>query len=197
VLSSAVKDRPLVRVKDLPACGQTVELWWRKRRLLCGERLCPRRSFTQIATAVKDGRMVRNVAEDVPLPRVLRRKKRFLTHEQVAQLAEACAPYQTLIRVLAYSGLRWGEVAALRVHRVDLLRRRLEVDEANTEVGGRVVQGTTKNHQRRSVPIPRFLADQLAEHLVSKKPDDLVFTSPAGGVLRNASSRCSGMPLWP
>jgi integrase len=72
----------------------------------------------------------------VPLPRVLRRKKRFLTHEQVAQLAEACAPYQTLIRVLAYSGLRWGEVAALRVHRVDLLRRRLEVDEANTEVGG-------------------------------------------------------------
>jgi transposase len=62
VLSSAVKDRPLVRVKDLPASGQTVELWWRKRRLLCGERLCPRRSFTQIATAVKDGRMVRNVA---------------------------------------------------------------------------------------------------------------------------------------
>jgi transposase len=26
VLSSVVKDRPLMRVKDLPACGQTVEL---------------------------------------------------------------------------------------------------------------------------------------------------------------------------
>jgi hypothetical protein len=25
-LSSVVKDRPLIRVKDLPACGQTVEL---------------------------------------------------------------------------------------------------------------------------------------------------------------------------
>ena len=112
-----------------------------------------------------------------------------MTHEQVAQLAEACSPYQTLIRVLAYSGLRWGEVAALRVHRVDLLRRRLEVDEANTEVGGHVVQGTTKNHQRRSVPIPRFLADDLAQHLAGKKPDDLVFTSPAGGVLRNTNFR--------
>jgi hypothetical protein len=45
-----------------------------------------------------------------------------------------------------------------------------------------------ENHQRRSVPLPRFLADELAEHLVGKKPDDLVFTSPAGGVLRNTTS---------
>jgi integrase len=146
-------------------------------------------SLALAAAAVKDGRMVRNVAEDVPLPRVVRRTKRFLTHQQVAQLADACARYQTLIRVLAYSGPRWGEVAALRVHRVDLLRRRLEVDEANTEVGGHVVQGTTKNHQRRSVPIPRFLAEELAEHLVGKQPDDLVFTSPAGAVLRNTNFR--------
>jgi hypothetical protein len=28
VLSSVVKDRPLIRVKDLPASGQAVELWW-------------------------------------------------------------------------------------------------------------------------------------------------------------------------
>ena len=34
VLSAAVKDRPLVRVKDLPASGQPMELWWRKRRLV-------------------------------------------------------------------------------------------------------------------------------------------------------------------
>lgn len=142
-----------------------------------------------LATAVKDGRLVRNVAEGVPLPRVVRRQKRFLTHEEVARLAAACAPYETLIRVLAYGGLRWGEVAALRVHRVDLLRRRLEVDAANTEVGGHVVVGTTKNHQRRSVPIPRFLADELSAQLAGKGPDDLVFTSPSGGVLRNTNFR--------
>lgn len=53
VLSAAVKDRPLRRVKDLPASGQTVQLWWRQRRLLCGEGLCPRRSFTQTADAVR------------------------------------------------------------------------------------------------------------------------------------------------
>ena len=47
VLTSRVKERPLVRVKDLHACGQVVELWWRKRRLACPEALCATRSFTQ------------------------------------------------------------------------------------------------------------------------------------------------------
>jgi transposase len=40
------------RLKDLPVSGQTVELWWRKRRLVCGEALCPRRTFTLTSAAV-------------------------------------------------------------------------------------------------------------------------------------------------
>lgn len=47
VLSARVKDRPLLRVKDLPACGQRTQVWWRKRRLACTERGCPVGSFTQ------------------------------------------------------------------------------------------------------------------------------------------------------
>ena len=53
VLSGRVRERPLCRVKDLPASGQQTELWWRKRRLLCREPLCPRRSFTQTSDAVR------------------------------------------------------------------------------------------------------------------------------------------------
>ena len=45
VLSGAVKDRPVMRLKDLPMSGQTVELWWRKRRLICDQALCPRKSL--------------------------------------------------------------------------------------------------------------------------------------------------------
>jgi integrase len=141
-----------------------------------------------LTAAVRDGRLVRNVAEGVPLPRVVGKPKRFLTHDQVQALAEACAPYGTLIKVLAYAGLRWGELAALTTRRVDLKRRRIEVVEAITEVHGRVIVGTTKTHQRRSVPIPRFLVDELALELAAKAPGDLVFT-PEGGVLRNTNFR--------
>ena len=53
VFTGTVKDRPVMRVKDLPASGQPVELWWRKRRLVCGEALCPRKTFTQVSAAVR------------------------------------------------------------------------------------------------------------------------------------------------
>jgi transposase len=53
VLSGAVKDRPVMRLRDLPTSGQTVELWWRKRRLVCAEAWCLRRTFTQASAAVQ------------------------------------------------------------------------------------------------------------------------------------------------
>src|SRR5215217_4920701 len=52
VPSSRVKDRPLVRLRDLAASGQRVELWCRRRRLACREAACPRLSFTQVSAQV-------------------------------------------------------------------------------------------------------------------------------------------------
>ena len=59
VVSGTVKDRPWMRLKDLPMSGQTVQLWWRKRRLICSEALCPRMTFTQTSTAVRPRARVR------------------------------------------------------------------------------------------------------------------------------------------
>ncbi|WP_207786247.1 tyrosine-type recombinase/integrase [Micromonospora globispora] len=142
-----------------------------------------------LAHAVRDGRMSRNPAEGVRLPRVVREEPVFLDHDQVARLAEACGRYGLLVRCLAYTGLRWGEASALRVSRLDLLRRRVTVAVAFAEVGGELVEGTPKNHQRRSVPIPRFLVDELAAHVAGKRRDSLVFTAPNGGPLRNTNFR--------
>jgi transposase len=52
VLSARVKDRPLVRLRDLPASGQLVQLWCRRRRLACREPDCPRMSFTPASAQV-------------------------------------------------------------------------------------------------------------------------------------------------
>jgi integrase len=93
------------------------------------------------------------------------------------------------VLVLAFCGLRWGEVAGLKVGRVNLLKRRLVVAETVSEVGGHLVWGTPKNHQARSVPIPVFLADQLAEVISGSSPDALVFTTWRGRPLRNLNFR--------
>jgi hypothetical protein len=47
--------------------------------------------------------------------------------------------------------------------------------ESVTEVNGRAVFGTPKTHVRRSVPIPRSIADELAVHVAGKDPDDYLF----------------------
>ncbi len=142
-----------------------------------------------LAHAVRDGRMSRNPADGVRLPRVVREEPVFLDHDQVAALAHACGRYGLLVRFLAYTGLRWGEASALRVSRLDSLRRRVTVAVAFAEVGGELVEGTPQNHQRRSVPIPRFLVDELAAHVAGRRPDELVFTAPNGGPLRNTNFR--------
>lgn len=88
------------------------------------------------------------------------------------------------MHVLGYTGLRWGEAAALRVGRVDVLRGRLEIAEAMTEVNGRAVFGPPKTHQRRAVTVPAFLRRDLIRACKGKGPDDFVFPGARGGVLR-------------
>jgi integrase len=100
-------------------------------------------------------------------------------------IPEVGEQYRALVLVLAFCGLRWGEAAALRVKRVDLMRRRITVAESMTEVRGRLTWGTPKSHQTRSVPVPKFLAELLTDLIAGKARDDLAFTTLTGKPLRN------------
>ncbi|MGH9277870.1 MAG: tyrosine-type recombinase/integrase [Acidimicrobiales bacterium] len=113
----------------------------------------------------------------------------FLTPEQVSALADAIKPemYATLIRFAAYTGLRAGEIGALRVGRLDLLRGTVEVAESLADLGGHLEFGATNNYARRHVPLPPFLGDELGAYLATgpSNSDDLVFSAPRGGPLRH------------
>lgn len=125
--------------------------------------------------AVADRRVPRNVARAISLPRKVGKRHVYLTHEQVEALAEECGDNKTLVLVLAYTGLRWGELVGLRVRNLDMLRRRIQVDENAVHVGGEIIVGTPKTHKRRSVPFSAFLAEPLAQQCEGKGRDDLVF----------------------
>jgi integrase len=137
-----------------------------------------------LAAAVRDDRLVRNPAVGVSLPRVSTKERMYLSHQEVHELAAACGEYRLVVLFLAYTGVRFGEMAALRVHRLDLMRRRALIAESVTLVRGVQTWGTPKSHERREVPIPRFLVDDLAAHVVGRDPSDLVFTGLKGRALR-------------
>jgi integrase len=144
-----------------------------------------------LETAVLDGRLARNVAKPVKPPRPRRGEPRFLTHAQVAQLAKECGrlgdQYRVLVLVAAYCGLRWGELRALRVKRLDLMRGRIGVVEALPDQA--TEPDTPKSHKSRTVPIPRFIVDDLAALVANRASDDLVFRNSVGGVLDNTNFR--------
>lgn len=132
-----------------------------------------------LAVAVEDRALVSNPAAGIRAPRRENPDRNYLTHEQVEALAVECGRDATVVRFLAYTGLRWGEMAALRVGDVDFLRRRVQISRSVTEVEGRRVWTTPKTHERRSVAFPAFLAEQLARQCEGRSREDLVFARTA------------------
>ena len=140
-----------------------------------------------LAQAVEDRRLPSNPCDNVRVPRREHSPRGYLTHQQVEALAVECGRDATIVRFLAYTGLRWGEMAALQVSDLDMLRRRVQVTRAVAEVKGEVVVSTPKTREKRSVPFPAFLADELAERMVGRSREDLVF-SPDGHTYTRVSN---------
>ena len=124
---------------------------------------------------MKDRRLPSNPARGANLPRKTGKERRYLTHEQVQALADESRTNGTLILFLAYTGLRWGEAVGLRVHSVDMLRRRVLVQANAVNVRGTIIPGSPKSHETRSVPFPAFLGEPLARLCEAKSRDQLLF----------------------
>jgi integrase len=64
---------------------------------------------------------------------------------------------------------------SLKRLRSDLIRRRARVEQNAVQVGREIVVGTPKGHEARSVPLPRFLVDELELDMHGRAPNALVF----------------------
>ena len=128
-----------------------------------------------IDIAVRDRRLPSNPARGANLPRKEGKERNYLTHGQVQLLADESRSNGTLVLLLAYTGLRWGEAVGLRVNNVDMVRRRILVRANAVNVRGTIVPGTPKSHESRSVPFPAFLAEPLTNQCEGKSRDQLVF----------------------
>lgn len=139
--------------------------------------------------AVKARRLAVNPARGVEnLPKKSRKRHVYLSAEDVDRLATESREYRALVLVLAYCGLRWGELVALRVRDVEFLRRRLTVHDNAVQLGVEHAVGLTKSRKTRSVPVPQFILDELSVHCQGKEQDDLVFPGPNGRYLARPKS---------
>ncbi|MGW0454729.1 tyrosine-type recombinase/integrase [Gordonia sputi] len=153
-----------------------------RRRALSASRVIQAHQVLRqvLGDAVRLQLLPSNPADGVELPRKTEASKRFLDHAQVEALADAMpSPAdRVMVYVLAYAGLRYGEAVALRRVDVNLTDGRLDVARSVTWVREQgAVEGTTKGHESRSVPVPAFLVELLRDHLdtLPKATGTLVF----------------------
>ena len=139
-----------------------------------------------LAIAVEDGRIRANPAGSVSAPPIPPRDRhRYLTAGQVEALAAACGDQGDVVQILAYTGLRWSELVALRVMDVDLNRGRIHVWRSAPEVEGVIIIGTVKTKaSKRTVPIPAKAAAALKARIDGRPLDAPAVASPEGAMLR-------------
>lgn len=144
--------------------------------------------------AVDQDLIVRSPCRGIKLPTGARRPVHVVDAAELARLAKAMGEYGPMAYVAAVLGLRWGEVAGLKVVALDLENRTLAVNEQITRgKGGQIVVGLPKSDAgRRTLSMPTALANLLAAHLEAKglssaDGDAYVFPSMSGGPLHYAN----------
>ena len=144
-----------------------------------------------LADAVRDRLLAANPAAGVKLPGQSPRRNIYLSATQLHALADESGRYRALVLLLGTAGLRWGEVAALRVSDLDLLRRQILLHRNAVTVGSQVHLGTLKSGKHRVVPLAGFVADALARTCEGKSRDSLLWPARDGGYLGPPSAHSS------
>jgi len=131
----------------------------------------------------KDGILRASPIAAVARPR-LEREIDFLTVEESRAFLAAAADdrYRALWHLVVATGLRWGEVAALRWSDVDLAAATLTVRRALKETGefGR----PKSNSGRRTIDLPASVVSELKKHRKKGRlSEDLVFATKTGAPL--------------
>lgn len=134
--------------------------------------------------AKERGQIVDEAIFSVRPPRRERAEIRFLDWLEVEQLAsETIEPYGNLVRLACLTGLRQGELFALRDRALDHERRSIVVEAGARE--GRIVP-TKTSAGRRQVRLSNEALRVLREQLLARDPNELglVFPTPGGAVWR-------------
>lgn len=141
-----------------------------------------------LQTAVDDDILTRNPCR-IPGAGDARSPERpVLSAQEIGRLAdEVPVSYRAFVLVAGFTGLRAGEIAALRLSDLDLRRGNavLRVNRRFYRVAGTLTIDTPKSEAgARTLPLPAFVADELRAHVVEFRPDagpsDLVFVTSGG-----------------
>lgn len=154
-----------------------VQSWIRAMEKAGTGRHAIRRAYNLFATMCADAVTADMLAASpcgrhIDLPATPMKLAAWFTREQVdlirAELDPRHRGHSVMTELMCLIGLRWGEAAGLRATDVDWLRGRLSVHGVLTQ-HGKWKEYPKSSKSRRSVPIPRYLLDEMAALLTGRQ----------------------------
>lgn len=140
--------------------------------------------------AVDEGYRRDNPVKDVKIAGGVAEAMRPVLWNQAETIAaEVKSPsYKKLIRVLAYTGIRWGEARAMRVKHVHVRPEglRLHVQRSHPDY---FAEKDVKDHEARFVPVIDTIVSELHEAMKGKELNDYLFTTDKGVQVHNRNFR--------
>jgi integrase len=146
-------------------------------------------------TAVEDGKIRRNPCRIKGAGQEYSQERPVVPVGTLIRLLDEVPPrYRALLLLATFANLRFGELAGLRRHHLDLdaCVVRVSVSTAETD-DGRLIDDDPKSRAGiRTVSFPRDIVPELRWHLecfAQAADDGLVFIGPLGGRLRRKNFR--------
>lgn len=141
--------------------------------------------------AVRDRLILTNPCDHTELPKVVARRSRTLTPEEFGRLLGTIPErHRLMVATAVETGMRWGELIALRPRNIDFLRRTITVEETIVEVskkhsptGERMIcKPYPKDNEPRTFGVRTAWLEAIAEHIKSRRisRDDLLFATEVG-----------------
>lgn len=154
---------------------------------------------SSLAAAVDAEVIASNPAARMNLPGGGTDKERYLTRGEF-EVLRAHMPTERdrfIVEMLAFTGMRWGELAGLHRARVDTARQMIRIVETFDETAG-AMRPYPKGRKSRDVPLTAELAEKIdrmtfqgqdcgARHVTGRCVGPLLVTAAEGGPLRNSN----------
>lgn len=162
---------------------------------------------TVFLAAEADRVVARSPCQRIALPRKELRRIEPLATATVLALIEAMpVPLQPMLVLMAGTGLRPGEAAAVTATQVDFLRRSLRVDRQLLQTRPATFGPPKTAASVREVPLPNLVLESLSQHMAATPlgVQGTIFSHPDGGpvnrdtvskTFRTAVGRAGAPPL--
>src|SRR3954447_25646563 len=144
-----------------------------------------------VERALVDRVVTFNPCAHTELPKVIKKKARTLTPDEYdAVLAALPAQHRLMVETAINTGLRWGELIALKPRHLHLATGELTVEETIVEVSTKnsptghrmLTKPYPKDNEPRTMALPPDLVTQLSDWIATRHlgPGDLLFATREG-----------------